>query len=341
MRGCALRACIICHWDTDGICSAAVLKHLLSTLGVETKVHIPEIGKYKISESDIVKIRELEPNIVYVLDYAVPPGDLDLIVKGVGAATVAIDHHAQSSAPKLAKYINPSLKGLRYPSTTWVLKSLLKLETTLPIALGVLGDVGPNVRRLGVYSEVEACLKRLGISIGEAFEMCRLLDTSYKFMDRDGVASAVEYVAKNMENPRALLLNSVWRERLKVLEREVENIVAQAREYCKCVMVAEFSTRHMIISDVARKIAWDMKKVAVAVNRGYGGGLVQVYFRDGIGGLDLTWIIEYAKSLGYSAGGKPEVAGVILPENDLRKFLSFVLERLCKVVGELCRERSC
>ena len=120
-----------------------------------------------------------------------------------------------------------------------------------------------------------------------------------------------------------------WRRRAELVEKEIEKWVCASSVEMGRIVFKEVDTKFNIISSVARRVAWSNPgRVTVVVNKGYFEDLAQVYIREFKVGVDLSWIIDFAVGKGFSAGGRSNVVGVVLPREELDGFLTVVLNRL-------------
>lgn len=156
-----------------------------------------------------------------------------------------------------------------------------------------------------------------------------LIDSNYKVGERDKVLDAVHFIRTNKSSPQAILENSEWKENLQDLEAEVEEQGNMPVTFEGDIAIQEINTKCNIISSLTRKLAWNNdSRVAIVVNRGYFENDDQMYIRAGQPDVILQPIIDSAKDRGYSAGGKREVAGIVLPKEDTDDFMNEVKKLL-------------
>ena len=127
---------LIHHWDTDGICSAALLLESIGRIDVETWT--PKLGTFYLTDDQILMTQSFD-NVI-ICDIALPESNVKRIVEK--AKVTMIDHHHQDPITGIT-HINPvayGADGNDYPSNTWVIKEKLNLPVSLKIVLGFIGD---------------------------------------------------------------------------------------------------------------------------------------------------------------------------------------------------------
>jgi hypothetical protein len=158
-----------------------------------------------------------------------------------------------------------------------------------------------------------------------------LVDSSAKRVDLPSVNAAVGHLLEGWREPRGLLVVPEWVEGNKEVERALVRELERGPETVTGgVLVKTIDTPYLVISTAARRMLRTREEpVVVVTNLGYSDDEVQVYVRRK-GDLDLAPLIPVMRARGYSAGGKGEVLGVILPEEDLDWLLCNVLDYVGK-----------
>lgn len=315
------RTLIIHHWDTDGICSTALL---LNYLKGYIKNTTPEIGNYFLRYSEIEEYEDYES--IVIADISIPREDVLKIKEKTNADIMIFDHHLQEEIKEVF-HCNPILRGESpeiYPSTSWVINDYLKNPVSLLSVLGAVGDAGEKIR------ENEFIFQKIRENIDLRFEdllkMTELIDSNYKINDRKGVENAVHYLLKNINHPERILENREWNKNLRKINVEIQKILEEPSLFeDDSLILKEFESDYSIISSIARNLAWNAKKTAIVINKGFFKDRDQIYVR-GDGCLDR--ILELARERGYSSGGKKEVVGIVLPKEESEKFLDKILEEL-------------
>jgi len=333
-----MRCLIVHHWDTDGISSAALL-HLLLRRGVfggpPAKIInvTPKIGIYSLEG---LRIRGNNYDLVILADICFPREEVLRLKKFVGAEELWIfDHHFQEEIREAGiRHVNPVIKsGNPCPSVSWLLAEHFHMSSPqcefLKI-LGAVGDLEDRIKKTEAYRDVNKFLDSVNMSFEEFLHVVELIDSNY----RVGCVECVEKAALKLleaEKPQDVLRVEEWCRRAEKVRAEVEKCVLECKRQKyeivttggHNVMICELDTRFHIISAVTRRLAAaNPKKIVVVVNRGFErerDGFLQIYVRTHLG-IDLTPLIKLMRERGCSAGGKPEVVGVVVPP-DVRDVL--------------------
>ncbi len=317
---------IIHHWDTDGMCSAAlILRELEGKTTITT--FTPTIGNYHLNHEDRDHIKKHATDFIIVADMALPGDSIDFL-KSLGKVYI-FDHHLQDRYD-IHLHQNPVIDGEspeRYPSASWVVGEYLG---STPDLLFVLGAIGDRERKLldneYIMKTVNKVMGTLQTDFHTLLEVIALLDSSYKL----GMKQEVErtpWFLMNVQEPHGILNRRDLKDNIVVLNSAIEREVKGGRTEIKPgVLYQEMDSPYNIISTVTRKIAWaNENKIAFVVNERFMEGSIQIYIRGSM--KDPRSMIESARDRGYSAGGKNDVVGMVIPKKD-KKFIKKLLEML-------------
>lgn len=316
------------HWDTDGVASAALILKSLEGRDLVIETFTPSIGNYLIDEEDKELIEGIEPDQVFVLDMALPEESVEFL-KGFGEVKI-YDHHLQDEHD-VELHCNPIIKGAspkKYPSASWVVSDFLDREFDFLSVLGAFGDreekLKENERAMKTVEEV---LTLYNNKFDDLLDCAELIDTLYKIGDREAVTE-MPWFLQDVKEPQEILdREDLHENKLKLkeaIEREVDGKLKKVKED---VLYHEMSSPYNIISTVTRRFAWkrEDKKVVVS-NSEYQKGKCQIYIRGPLENSEA--IIQEMKEKGYSAGGKSDVVGMVVPESDKEEVLEDVFEML-------------
>ena len=311
---------IIHHWDTDGICSAALL---LQRLGEGVVNKTPVLGNYFLTEEELAASAGYE--YVLVVDMALPEENIRRLARS--SQVLIFDHHLQ---PPIAGVVheNPISKGESpdvFPSASWIVNGLLGNPVNLYALLGVVGDHEERIQKNERFASIlyTFCLQHQ-VTFKELLAMVYLLDSNYKIGDRRAVMEAPRFLLK-MKDPRAILGHEPWKKNLASLEDEVAKWVKSPGEEVRGVCVKTIATKCNIISTVTRRIFWASGRDTVVVNTGFFKDADQIYVRSN---KDLQPFIQQGKSMGCKCGGKREVMGVVIEKNRTQSFVDLILQFL-------------
>jgi hypothetical protein len=318
----AKKPLIIHHWDTDGICSAAMI---LRFLGGPAETMVPRIGMYSLSEDEFQRVEAGKYDTVVVTDFSLPREDFDRLSRS--SDTWIFDHHRQERMENVHQF-NPVARGAStddYPSATWVLRELLGRKMDLITVLGAVGDKGEAIRGTASYEHIDEFIKSSALQFRDLMRMTELIDSNHRVGDLAGIQDAVTFIIDNDNNPPALLRHKTWMENdLRVKER----IMAEekfAGEPTRGVLLHRFSSDFDIISSVSRRLSkMDDVRTSVVVQTGFLPEYDRIYVRTSDLALDLKPILDMAKGQGHISGGKREVVGAVVPVEDTEAFLNEV-----------------
>ena len=316
------RGLLIHHWDTDGICSAALLlRHRYRGYVNWT----PIIGAFYLSPDQVAYAKQFDD--VVIADMALPEGNVEALAEE--CSVTVIDHHHQEPL-RGVEHINPVAHGAdqdEYPSCTWVVKEHLSLPVTLPVVLGLVGDREQKLMEAPVFWEVaQGYASENGLTFDELHEMVQLIDSCYKVGDREAVMEAPRLLVGG-DDPDVITGNRAWRRNMETFEAELQRILEAPPVEREGVLYVELNTGFSVISTVTRRIAWETGRDTIVVNRGFFDDSDQLYCRSS---SDMQPMIDRAQSLGYNAGGKIDVLGAIVPKSETDSFVEELLDYLKK-----------
>jgi len=316
---------ILHHWDTDGI-SATTL--LLRETSKTFNLFTPTIGNYLLDEKDRKKIQNINPDYTIVVDMALPKDSISFL-KGFGDVYI-FDHHLQDRH-EVKLHHNPIIDGespKKYPSASWVVNEYLDNEPTLLSILGAFGDREEKLKDNEInYPTIEETLEELNSDFDSLLKCAYYLDTNYKIGDRESVSNYARYL-KKAKSPKDILGKSELKSNYDKLNQAIEKEVDREKENLSGnIDFLEMESPYNIISTVTRKIAWaDEDRIVIVSNCEYMENDCQIYIRGPI--PDSEKIINHLKGKGYSAGGKSDVIGMVIPKEDKDETLDEVLEML-------------
>ena len=305
---------IIHHWDTDGICSAALLMEQLQ----EPLDNItPTIGAFYLSGEEIRKAKGYD--FVIIADMALPLGDISQIAGET--RVIVFDHHHQDYMD-FVEHNNPVAKGdepENFPSCTWVIKDSLDLPLSIYVILGIIADRGHKIKLNPIFNKiVEDFSIKVGLKFEDLLELCEYIDSNYRVGDKAGVEAA-PILLKEYESYKDIISNKDWVENKASFEAKLNEIIKEPPKEENGVLIKWLNTDYSLISSVTRKIAWGTGKDTIVINTGFFTDRDQVYCRSA--NVDMEKMISEAKRHGYNAGGKKDVLGAIIPKEHTKLFL--------------------
>ncbi len=322
---------LIHHWDTDGICSAALLYEFLSANDTQIITSTLHIGNYRLIPEIYEKAHEFE--FIIIADIAVLKEDVLKLQQVTNAQILLFDHHLQDHIPGVLNF-NPTLSGQNgdnFPAAAWFINDLLNNEINIFPILGAIGDLGAKIKKNKViYQEISTYIDSIDINFSELLDMIELIDSNFKIQNKKEVENAVFALLQFKDDPKSILAYEKWKKHLKLLENELNRLIAQKPSYDENnILLFEIDTKYDLISAVTRHLALQTKenkeKTVIVINNGLFPDDVQLYIRRSNGLSNSKNLIEMARSIGYSAGGKSDVFGIVLPKEEKKTFLNKIL----------------
>ena len=312
---------IIAHWDADGLSSIAKFKKYISP---DADYYIPPIGMYSILREDFNLLKNY--NILIILDIALQDEHIGELKNYLGIPVYVIDHHHHPKREN-AIYFDPLMEdGTRFPSNTLLIDYLFRLKHDFITLLGVVGDIGMKIRNLNIMDEFYPILSRYGLDLKDIYKIALLIDSNHIVNDMPAVYKAVEKIIRYQDNPKLFLEDEEWNRNYILVEKEINKWVEESSaEHIRNIVFLKINSRYYIISRVGRRISdKNPNKITVIVNTGFFRDFDQIYIRTNNYPINITEVIEYSVSKGYTAGGKDDVMGIIIPKIDTESFLNYI-----------------
>ena len=235
---------IIHHWDTDGICSAAIL---FESIENNMDSWTPKIGNYFFTEDEIVELSAKDYVFIIVVDMAIPEDNILRLKRKSGAKIFIFDHHLQDIIKGVNHY-NPISMGIspeKYPSNSWSLTEYLKRKVDLLSILGAVGDNEFKIRNnRDIFSKIEIFLKNSNISFEDLLDIVELIDSNYKVGNREMVLNAVQFIKENKSSPESLLNNVKWQQNLTNLKNEINHQSKMPVSLVDAISIQEINTKY-------------------------------------------------------------------------------------------------
>ncbi len=315
------------HWDTDGMVSAALVLNELDEVADLTKI-TPSIGNYLLNDEDRKKIENIDPEFTIVVDMALPKDSVSFLKK-FGDVFI-FDHHLQDRHDVVVHH-NPIIDGespKRYPSASWVINEYIGNEPSLLSILGAFGDREQKLKENPYAMEtIDTVLNKLDAKFDEVLKCAYYLDSNYKVGDREAVTRSPD-ILKGVEYPSQILEREDLKENYDNLNKAIKEEASGELETVKTnVFYREMESPYNIISTVTRKLAWSREgDIIIVANSEYKEGETQIYIRGPI--PDSEKIIQMVKEEGYSAGGKSDVVGMVIPTEEKNRLMDEIKNHL-------------
>lgn len=309
------------HWDTDGICSAALLLERLSHENIVNKT--PEIGNYFLTPAELKRYAHYKT--IVIVDMALP--EEQILTLSSTASVMIFDHHLQQKIIGINHH-NPISDGRSsddYPSASWIVNEYLGNPLDLYALLGIIGDHEKRIEKnQRFYSLIAGFCQKNQLTFEQLLQMVCLLDSSYKIGDHKAVESIPRFLLSHPDTD-SILTNPIWKNNLTLLEKEIKRLSQSPSDDHQGVLLKTIQTKYNIISTITRRISWEQKKDAIVINTGFFKDRDQIYIRSR---KNLQPLIEWGKSQGFQCGGKTEVLGAVLLKEQTNDFVQEILRFL-------------
>ncbi len=275
------------------------------------------------------KIKDFSPHLVIVVDYALKPWDLEQLEYEAATPVMVLDHHV-NQLPEKPLYHNPVARGLPgelYPSTTWVLQELLRIDVNLRILLGIAGDRGVKASETPIWDTIEQVLKERKWDWNKIIGLAEMIDSNYRIGDYNGITRAVDKLIAYGESLEEALADEEWAKKKKLVDTEIDKL-AQTQPIQAIdngILVYEIESRYYVASAVTRKLALKHQdKVVIVAYKHMGEGPCHVYARSWK--YNLAPAITLLSLRDYEVGGKKEVVAVTIDCEQLNQALQDMIE---------------
>ena len=313
------------HWDADGLASSSIL---LNQIDSPIITFTPIIGNYFIDDQDKIEIRNIDPDYVVVTDMALPEKSIEFLKKF--GKVIIFDHHLQDKHDVFYHH-NPVIDGQspkKYPSASWVVNDYIDKDHDFLSILGAFGDREDKLKENDYAMEtVEKVIKDLDSTFDDILECAYRLDTLYKMGKRDEITN-MPFKLSDFIHPDDVLNLKDLEKNQDILDKAIQDEINSDLEELKDgVYLREMESSYNIISTVTRRLAWSRDEdIVMVVNCEYIQDSCQIYIRGPIPNSEN--IIEKMKKEGYSAGGKSDVVGMVIPSSDKEEVLNKILKML-------------
>ncbi len=320
------RGVVIHHWDTDGIVSAAIVRRYFSHHWPDVKLDLfmPTITNYYLTEDQLNYLQQQGYQFVVTCDLNFPADTVQSLAQRWPEQVYFFDHHHHPAPHSNVHYYNKP-----HPACASHLAVLLNLPYDLLPVIAMVGDREEAIQQDEIYYPyVRAVMAEYQLTFGQLLEARRLIDSSYMVDDYAGIAETVQLL---QDDPIAILSDVRLQDNLHKIEAEIERCAAQPpTAVAPKLMFWEISTPLHILSHVTRHLSRQYPE-AVIFTRQQTHQQFTCYIRRRQHSLDVRLMIKFAHSLGLNAGGKEEVAGIIIPAERLNEFFPKIQAELIRL----------
>ncbi len=305
---------ILHHWDTDGLASAALFAAYIQEQSPKTVLQFfhPTINNYFLTPHEYTEIEQCAPDVLIVTDlnFAV---DVIEQLEQQHAQVFVFDHHSQT-----ADIQRPGKQDSSYPGCSYLVAEYLQSPLQLVGVLGMVGDQEEKLKDNDQYYQiVEQVMKEQEISFDELLRITKLMDTAYVVGDTESFVGIIQLL---QQDPKVLLTHSGLLQNEERIKKEMEKELAtELKEHGSRVLFHSIASDFSLISEITRALARQHPEQIIVTEQERGDDS-SLYVRRRDSDYDCGAVVQLARERGYNAGGKAEVAGIVLPTSDLQKF---------------------
>jgi len=322
---------VLHHWDCDGLCSAAMMFNYLKEINgtIDVVYFLPGLGHYFLVEKDFLKIQNIKPDIIFIVDMALQKKDI-LVLKSMTNELYIFDHHKQQRITEV-NHINPQTTGninsLDYPSAGWVINDFFKKGQNILSVLGAIGDQESRVKNNNV---IKTILDATSLTFSDCSRIIENIDSCYVTGNKEEMYYIVEIMKNKTPDLNSILKNSELLKNKKLIKNSINKIIDEGfiQDDEKGIIIKWISSNFHIISDITRKLSKKYPEYLIITVNKDDNDLANMYFRTADPKEDLSPILNYAKANGYNAGGKKEVVGIFCPVTKIEEVIKDTLNIL-------------
>lgn len=313
---------LLYHWDTDGVTSAALLLNFFAQHKPEWKLELlhPSIGNYFLVEGEYAKIRAGKYDLIMSVDLNFEVKTIEDLEQ-LAPLVMVFDHHIQTRDIK-----RPGKQDTLFPGNSFLMNSALGNPLSVTAVLGMVGDQEEKLKeRADFYPWVEQALQATGKTFEDVLRLTKLIDTNYITLDSAGLERMVSVLRTDA---LSLLNDPVLLEKQALID-ETLNTAQTVGGTPVGTYGLEFmleSPLHLL-SEYTRALSRRFPDQIMLVTQLH-PTYANMYLRRRNLPFDLSPFVDLARSQGFNAGGKVEVAGLIIPLDKYPEFSKQVKEKL-------------
>lgn len=315
---------ILHHWDTDGLVSAALFLNFFAAHKPAWKEHVmhPTIGNYFLTKHELQKIQAKDYDLILSVDLNFPLETIEAL-EHICDQVMVFDHHVQTQGID-----RPGKQDTGYPGNTFLVNEVLGNKISLLAVLGMVGDQEERImERKDFYPYVETIIKQYGLSFSQLLHMTKLIDANYITLDSSDMIRTISLLRKD---PVQILHDATLAEKMALIQKTLDlTKTAVGEPVGKFGLEFTLESPLHLLSEFTRAISRRFPKKIVMVTQIH-KTYANVYLRRRNLPFDLSLFVDLARTHGYNAGGKVEVAGLIIPLDGYAEFSQLIRDTLQK-----------
>jgi hypothetical protein len=315
---------VIHHWDTDGLCSAGLLKKFFDKNAPGLKLHLrtPTINNYFLTAYEWQVIKKADYDFIITVDINFPEGVVNELNALKPGRVLVFDHHKQEGIKSVFYY------NKLYPSCSLVINEYLKEKPNLLAVLGAVGDKEERIKRdEKFWPMVKQVLEASKIDLQDALHMRSLLDSCYIANDYYSMKEAIEIIH---HNPLQIMQDENLRNNLIKVNQALNEIgTLKPEETIGNILIYNIASSFNILSRLTRDLSKQNNKNIIICHQKQKEQST-AYVRRGDLPLDLSPLIKWGRSKGFNCGGKEEVVGLIY-QHDFKAIKEDLVQEIKKI----------
>lgn len=314
---------VIHHWDTDGIVSAALLRNYFRQQFPDKQLELfmPTVTNYYLTDDQYDYLQQQGYQFVLTCDLNFPSSTVQALASRWPGQVYFFDHHHHPAPHANVHYYNTE-----HPACASHIAERLGWPYDLLPVIAMVGDREEGIQQdKTYYPAVQAVMAQHSLTFSQLLEARRLIDSNYIVDDYAGI---IETIRLLQDDPLAIFSDTHLRANLTKIDQTIAGLIEQApTKLSDHVWFWEISTPYNILSHVTRALSRQYPEVVI-FTRQLKNSQYTCYARKRQASFDARQFIAYAHELGLNSGGKAEVAGVIIPSDQLPAVFPKLQERL-------------
>ena len=314
---------VIHHWDTDGIVSAAILRNYFRQEypGITVDLFMPTITNYYLTPDQYDYLQAQGYEFIITCDLNFPGDTVQGLAQRWPGQVYFFDHHHHPAPHANVHYYN-----IEHPACASHIAERLALPFDVLPVIAMVGDREEGIQQDKLYyPHVQAVMAEHGLTFSQLLEARRLIDSNYIVDDYDGI---IETIRLLQDDPLAIFTDTRLRTNLTKIDQAIAGLIEQPPvKLSDHVWFWEIETHFNILSHVTRALSRQYSDVVI-FTRQLKNSQYTCYARKRNVQFDARQLIAYAHTLGLNSGGKEEVAGVIIPSDQLAEVFPQLQQQL-------------
>lgn len=313
---------LVYHWDTDGITSAALLLNFLAEHKPDWQIQLlhPTIGNYFLTPEELGYMRENRFDAIWSVDLNFELKTIEEL-EALAPAVFVLDHHIQTRDIK-----RPGKQDTLYPGNSFLVNTILENPLQVTAVLGMIGDQEERLKeRKDFYPFVEQVIQQTSFDFDDLLHLTKLIDTNYITLDSAGLERMIQVVR---QDPLQLFQDQILMDKERVIDGTLLKAqMVEGKSLGKYGLEFTLESPLHLLSEYTRSLSRRFPDKLVMVSQRH-ATYSNIYLRRRNLPFDLSSFVDLALEQGCNAGGKVEVAGIIVPPEKIDSILSMLREKI-------------